>query len=174
MQKVTAIAMNPKTGDILALASKPDYDPNDSRTPIYPYYQEELEKYNDKDKIKGYYQMWRNPAVSDTYEPGSTFKLITSSSALEEGVIKDGEKFTCTGSVTVGGRKIKCWRHYRPHGTQEFKQAVQNSCNPVFVELGSRLGVGKMYDYIESFGLMDKTGIDLPGEAKGILYNEKM
>ncbi|MBG0219052.1 stage V sporulation protein D [Clostridioides difficile] len=172
-KKVTAIAMNPKTGDILALASKPDYDPNDSRTPIYPYYQEELEKYNDKDKIKGYYQMWRNPAVSDTYEPGSTFKLITSSSALEEGVIKDGEKFTCTGSVTVGGRKIKCWRHYRPHGTQEFKQAVQNSCNPVFVELGSRLGVGKMYDYIESFGLMDKTGIDLPGEAKGILYNEK-
>ncbi|QEZ69899.1 stage V sporulation protein D [Paraclostridium bifermentans] len=172
-KRVTAIALDPKTGDILSMASKPDYDPNDSRTPIYPYYEEELEKYSDKDKIKGYFSMWRNPAVSDTYEPGSTFKLITSSASVEEGVIKDGEKFVCTGSVTVGGRKLKCWRHYRPHGAQEFKQAVQNSCNPVFVELGQRLGVSKMYDYIEGFGFMDKTNIDLPGEAKGILYNEK-
>lgn len=172
-KRVTVVAMDPKTGDILSLASKPDYDPNDPRTPIYPYYQEELDKYEEKDKLKGYYQMWRNPAVSDTYEPGSTFKLITSSAGLEENVIKDGEKFTCTGSVTIGGRKIKCWRHYRPHGEQTFEQGVQNSCNPVFVEVGSRLGVGKMYDYIEAFGFMDKTGIDLPGEAKGILYNEK-
>ncbi len=172
-KRVTVVAMDPKTGDILSLASKPDYDPNDPRTPIYPYYQEELDKYEEKDKLKGYYQMWRNPAVSDTYEPGSTFKLITSSAGLEENVIKDGEKFTCTGSVTIGGRKIKCWRHYRPHGEQTFKQAVQNSCNPVFVEVGSRLGVSKMYDYLEAFGFMDKTGIDLPGEAKGILYNEK-
>lgn len=172
-KRVTSIALDPKTGDILAMASKPDYDPNDSRTPIYPYYEKELEKYKDKEKIKGYFSMWRNPAVSDTYEPGSTFKLITSSSSLQEGVIKDGEKFVCTGSVTVGGRKLKCWRHYRPHGAQEFKQAVQNSCNPVFVELGQRLGVAKMYDYIEAFGFRDKTNIDLPGEAKGILYNEK-
>lgn len=172
-KRVTVVAMNPKTGDLLAMCSKPDYDPNDSRTPIYSYYEEELDKYSDKDKIKGYYQMWRNPAVSDTYEPGSTFKLVTSSSSLEEGVVKEGEKFTCKGSVTVGGRRIKCWRHYRPHGEQTFKQAVQNSCNPVFVELGSRLGVSKFYDYIEAFGLTNKTGIDLPGEAKGILYNEK-
>ncbi|HSQ88062.1 stage V sporulation protein D [Romboutsia sp.] len=172
-KRVTVVAMDPKTGDILSLASKPDYDPNDPRTPIYPYYQEELDKYEEKDKLKGYYQMWRNPAVSDTYEPGSTFKLITSSAGLEENVIKENEKFTCTGSVTIGGKRIKCWRHYRPHGEQTFKQAVQNSCNPVFVEVGSRLGVSKMYDYIEAFGFMDKTGIDLPGEAKGILYNEK-
>lgn len=172
-KRVTVVTMDPKTGDILSLASKPDYNPNDPRTPIYPYYQEELDKYEEKDKLKGYYQMWRNPVVSDTYEPGSTFKLITSSAGLEENVIKDNEKFTCTGSVMVGGRKIKCWRHYRPHGPQLFKQGVQNSCNPVFVEVGSRLGVAKMYDYIEAFGFMDKTGIDLPGEAKGILYNEK-
>ncbi|CEN89618.1 stage V sporulation protein D [Paraclostridium sordellii] len=172
-KRVTAIAIDPKTGDVLSMASKPDYDPNNSRTPIYPYYEEELEGYGDKDKIKGYFSMWRNPAVSDTYEPGSTFKLITSSAALEEGVIKEGEKFNCTGSVMVGGRKIKCWRHYKPHGAQEFKQGVQNSCNPVFVELGSRLGVSKMYDYIEGFGFMDTTKLDLPGEAKGILYNEK-
>lgn len=172
-KRVTAIAIDPKTGDVLSMASKPDYDPNQSRTPIYPYYEEELEKYKDKDRIKGYFSMWRNPAVSDTYEPGSTFKLITSATALEEGVIKEGEKFVCTGSVTVGGRKIKCWRHYRPHGEQEFKQGVQNSCNPVFVELGKRLGVSKLYDYIENFGFMDTTKLDLPGEAKGILYNEK-
>lgn len=172
-KRVTAIAIDPKTGDVLSMASKPDYDPNQSRTPIYPYYEEELDSYSDKDKIKGYFSMWRNPAVSDTYEPGSTFKLITSSAAVEEGVIKEGEKFTCTGSVTIGGRKIKCWRHYKPHGEQEFKQGVQNSCNPVFVELGQRLGVSKMYDYIEAFGFMDTTKLDLPGEAKGILYNEK-
>lgn len=172
-KRVTVIAMDPKTGDILSMASKPDYDPNDPRTPIYPYYEEELEKYDDKDKLKGYYQMWRNPAVSDTYEPGSTFKLITSSAGLEENVIKDNEQFVCTGRVIVGGRPIKCWRHYRPHGAQSFKQGVQNSCNPVFVEVGGRLGVEKMYDYIESFGFTEKTGIDLPGEAKGILYNEK-
>ncbi len=172
-KRVTAIAMDPNTGDILSMASKPDYDPNQSRTPIYPYYEEELEQYSDKDKIKGYFSMWRNPAVSDTYEPGSTFKLITSSAALEENLIKDNEKFTCTGSVTIGGRKIKCWRHYNPHGEQTFPQGVQNSCNPVFIELGQRLGVAKLYDYIEAFGFMDTTKVDLPGEAKGILYNEK-
>ena len=172
-KRVTAIAIDPKTGDVLSMASKPDYDPNQSRTPIYPYYEEELDGYSDKDKIKGYFSMWRNPAVSDTYEPGSTFKLITSSAAVEEGVIKEGEKFTCNGTVTVAGQKIRCWRHYKPHGAQEFKQGVQNSCNPVFVELGQRLGVSKMYDYIEAFGFMDTTKLDLPGEAKGILYNEK-
>ena len=136
-------------------------------------YQELLEEYSDKEKINGYYAMWRNPLINDTYEPGSTFKLITSSASVEEGVVSDKDKFVCTGSVTVGGRKIKCWRHYRPHGEQTFAQGVQNSCNPVFVELSNRLGVSKFYDYIEAFGFKSKTGIDLPGEAKGIIYNEK-
>ena len=172
-KRVTVVAMDPRTGDILSLASKPDYDPNDPRTPIYPYYQEELDKYKEKDKIKGYYQMWRNPVVSDTYEPGSTFKLITSSAGLEENVIKDGEKFTCTGGVTIAGQRLKCWRSYNPHGEQTFKEGVQHSCNPVFIEVANRLGVEKMYDYIEAFGFMDKTGIDLPGEGKGILHKEK-
>ena len=117
--------------------------------------------------------MWRNTLISDTYEPGSTFKLITSSSGLEEGVVKQSDKFTCLGSVTVEGRKIKCWRSYRPHGEETFKQGVQNSCNPVFVEVGRRLGVSKMYNYIDAFGLNKKTGIDLPGEAGSILYKEK-
>ncbi|MEG1311055.1 MAG: stage V sporulation protein D [Romboutsia sp.] len=172
-KKVTVVAMDPKTGDILSLASKPDYDPNDPRNPIYPYFQEELDKYGEKDKIKGYYQMWRNPVVSDTYEPGSTFKLVTSSAGLEENVVKPTDKFTCTGSVTIAGQKLKCWRSYNPHGEQTFKEGVQHSCNPVFIEVGNRLGVKKMYDYIEAFGFMDKTGIDLPGEGQGILHKEK-
>lgn len=172
-KRVTVVALDPKTGDVLSMASKPDYDPNTPRDAIYPYFEEELAKYSDNDKLKGYYQMWRNPAVSDTYEPGSTFKLVTSVAGLEENVIKDTDRFTCTGSVTIGGRRIKCWRHYNPHGEQTFTQGVQNSCNPVFIEVGNRLGVSKLYDYIEGFGFMEKTGLDLPGEAKGILYNEK-
>ena len=99
--------------------------------------------------------------------------LITSSAGIEEGVVKESDKFTCTGSLTIGGRRIKCWRHYRPHGEQTFAEGVQNSCNPVFMTVAERLGVAKMYDYIEAFGFMEKTGIDLPGEAKGIVYNEK-
>lgn len=172
-KRVTVVALDPKTGDVLSMASKPDYDPNTPRDAIYPYFEEELAKYSDNDKLKGYYQMWRNPAVSDTYEPGSTFKLVTSVAGLEENVIKDTDRFTCTGSVTIGGRRIKCWRHYNPHGEQTFAQGVQNSCNPVFIEVCNRLGVSKLYDYIEGFGFMEKTGLDLPGEAKGILYNEK-
>ena len=117
--------------------------------------------------------MWRNPLINDTYEPGSTFKLITSAASVEEGVVSDKDKFVCTGGVVVGGRRLKCWRHYRPHGEESFAQGVQNSCNPVFVELSSRLGISKFYDYVEGFGFTSKTGIDLPGEAKGIVYNEK-
>lgn len=172
--KVTIIAMDPKTGDVKAMVKKPDYDPNTPTKAIYPAYEELLEECkNDNEKIKAYSTMWRNTAVSDTYEPGSTFKLITSSAGLEEGAVKQDDKFTCSGSVMVEGQKIKCWRSYRPHGSETFKQGVQNSCNPVFVEVGRRLGVSKMYDYIEAFGLNKKTGIDLPGEAGSIMYNEK-
>ncbi|KHS55919.1 MULTISPECIES: stage V sporulation protein D [Terrisporobacter] len=172
--KVTIIAMDPKTGDIKAMVKKPDYDPNTPTKAIYPAYEELLEECkSDNEKIKAYSTMWRNTAVSDTYEPGSTFKLITSASGLEEGVVKQDDKFTCSGSVMVEGQKIKCWRSYRPHGAETFKQGVQNSCNPVFVEVGRRLGVAKMYDYIEAFGLNKKTGIDLPGEAGSIMYKEK-
>lgn len=172
--KVTIIAMDPKTGELKAMVKKPDYDPNTPTKAIYPAYEELLEECkNDNEKIKAYSTMWRNTAVSDTYEPGSTFKLITSSAGLEEGVVKQDDKFTCSGSVMVEGKKIKCWRSYRPHGSETFKQGVQNSCNPVFVEVGRRLGVSKMYNYIDAFGLNKKTGIDLPGEAGSIMYNEK-
>ena len=172
--KVTIIAMEPSTGNILAMVNKPDYDPNKPTEAIYPYYEELLNDCkNNDEKMKAYFSMWRNPAVSDTYEPGSTFKLITSAAGLEEGVVKQDDKFVCKGSVTVGGQKLKCWRSYNPHGTETFKQGVQNSCNPVFIEVGNRLGVSKLYDYIEGFGLTKKTGIDLPGEALGVMYKEK-
>lgn len=172
--KVTIIAMEPSTGNILAMVNKPDYDPNKATEAIYPYYEELLNDCkNNDEKMKAYFSMWRNPAVSDTYEPGSTFKLITSAAGLEEGAVKQDDKFVCKGSVTIGGQKLKCWRSYNPHGTETFKQGVQNSCNPVFIEVGNRLGVSKLYDYIEGFGLTKKTGIDLPGEALGVMYKEK-
>lgn len=172
--KVTIIAMEPRTGNILAMVNKPDYDPNKATEAIYPYYEELLNDCkNNDEKMKAYFSMWRNPAVSDTYEPGSTFKLITSAAGLEEGAVKQDDKFVCKGSVTIGGQKLKCWRSYNPHGTETFKQGVQNSCNPVFIEVGNRLGVSKLYDYIEGFGLTKKTGIDLPGEALGVMYKEK-
>ncbi|WFD09157.1 stage V sporulation protein D [Tepidibacter hydrothermalis] len=172
-KRVHVIVMQPKTGDILAMVSKPDYDPNNYRTPIYKSFEEELNKYSEKDKIKGWFKMWRNPIVNDTYEPGSTFKLITSAAGLEEGVVTPEDEFYDKGFIMVGGRRIKCWRHYRPHGHETFTEAVQNSCNPVFVEVGQRLGVKNLYKYIKAFGLTSKTGIDLPGEENGLMYNEK-
>ncbi len=172
-KKVYTIVMDPKTGDILAMAAKPDYNPNDPRTPIYPLFEEEIAQYEEKDKIKGWFKMWRNSIVNDTYEPGSTFKLITSAAGLEEGVVTPEEEFYDKGYIIVGGRRIKCWRYYRPHGQETFTQAVQNSCNPVFVEVGQRLGVDKLYEYINDFGLTNPTGIDLPGEEKGLIYNKK-
>ena len=172
-KRVHAIVMDPKTGDILAMVSKPDYTPNDPRNPIYPLFEEELKNYSDKDILKGWFKMWRNPTVNDTYEPGSTFKLITSSAGIQEGVVTPDEEFYDRGFVMVGDRRIKCWRYYNPHGKETFTQAVQNSCNPVFVEIGQRLGVDKLYEYINAFGLTKPTGIDLPGEEKGLMYNKK-
>ena len=164
---VSVIVMNPSNGEIFAMVNYPEFHLNDPFTLT-----EEVNVPAEK-KQDLLNQMWRNQCISDTYEPGSTFKLITSSAGLEEGVVKQNDKFTCNGSVTVEGSKIKCWRSYRPHGAETFKQGVQNSCNPVFVEVGRRLGVSKMYNYIDAFGLNKKTNIDLPGEAGSILYKEK-
>ena len=119
--------------------------------------------------------MWRNKAIADTYEPGSTFKTITSSAALQEGITttdKEGE-FCCTGGIEIAGTRIKCWRYYRPHGSESLRQALMNSCNPVFIGLGQKIGVPKYYEYLRKFGFLDKTKINLPGEAKGIFLNEK-
>ena len=162
------IIMNPKNGDILAMATYPNYDLNSP----YQINNEEIKGVWDTlsggEKSNYLLQMWRNKAISDTYEPGSTFKLVTSSAALEEGITdtdRAGE-CNCSGSITVAGARIKCWRYYRPHGSQSLRQALMNSCNPVFIGIGQKLGVHTYYSYLEKFGLLRRTGIDLPRRSK--------
>ena len=168
------IVANPTTGDILAMATYPSYNLNSP----YEINNEELKNVWDtlsnKERSEALQGMWRNKAIADTYEPGSTFKLVTTSAALEEGITttdKSGE-FCCTGSINIAGTKIKCWRYYRPHGSESLRQALMNSCNPVFIGLGQKIGVDTYYTYLEKFGFLNKTGIDLPGEAKGIFLDK--
>ena len=169
------IIMNPKTGDILAMATYPSYNLN---TP-YEINTEELKSAWDtmskNDRTSSLQKMWRNKAIADAYEPGSTFKLITASAALEEGITtpdKEGE-FCCVGYIEIAGVKIKCWRYYRPHGSESLRTALMNSCNPVFIGLGQKIGKEKYYNYLERFGLLEKTGITLPGEANSIFLKEE-
>lgn len=171
--RVMCIVMAPKTGDILAMGMTPDYDPNNPRVPLNKDEAAKLEPMLNSQKIEFWNAMWRNPMVSDTYEPGSTFKLLTTSMALEEGLTNPNEHFVCTGSTVVAGVTLHCWRPHNPHGDETLIQAVENSCNPVFVELSRRLGIEKYYEYLELFGLTDRTGIDYPGEGYAILQNKK-
>ena len=169
------IIMNPKTGDILAMATYPGYDLNSP----YIINNEELKNIwnslSQEEKSKNLQAMWRNKAISDTYEPGSVFKIVTASAALQEGIAESDTKgqFNCSGSIQIAGARIKCWRYYRPHGSQSLRDGLMNSCNPVFIGLGQKIGVEKYYDYLESFGFFKKTGINLPGEAKGIFVKEE-
>ena len=170
------IIMNPQNGDILALANYPDYDLNSP----YQINNEELnsiwETLEQSDKSKYLQEMWRNKAISNTYEPGSTFKLVTASAAIEEKIVTDIDKqgeFCCTGGIEIAGVRIKCWRYYRPHGSESLRLALMNSCNPVFIGLGQKIGVSKYYEYLERFGFLRKTGIDTYGEAKSIFLKEE-
>ena len=169
------VIMNPKNGDILAMATYPNYDLNNP----YSAYSEELEAIWDNlqstEKTKYLQEIWRNRAISDTYEPGSVFKLITASAAIEEGITNtdNSGEFSCTGRINIAGTTIKCWRYYRPHGAQSLRNALMNSCNPVFIGLGQKLGVSKYYSYLQKFGYLQKTGIDLSGEALGIFLKEE-
>ena len=165
------IIMNPKNGDILALAGYPNYNLNEPYSPNTDELKATWDTLSQSDKTKSMQAMWRNKAVSDTYEPGSTFKLVTASAALEEKIAevdKQGE-FACTGGIEVAGVRMKCWRYYRPHGQESLREALMNSCNPVFIGLGQKLGVHKYYEYLNKFGFLRRTGIDLPGEA-GIIF----
>lgn len=163
------IVMNPKTGDILAMASYPNYNlntpftPNESLAKVY-------DSLSDEDKGLEIQKMWRNKSVQDLYEPGSTFKVITSAVALEENITTpnvQGE-FICTGYEHVGDRDIACWRNYNPHGYQSLTQALGNSCNPAFMQLGKRIGAPTLYKYYKAFGLFDKTGVGLSGEENSL------
>lgn len=173
---ILCLVMDPKTGDILAMASNPGFDPNN---PLEPDSESELtafEKMTDEEQTAYLNQMWRNPMVSDTYEPGSTFKLITVSSALESGITTMSNQYTCNVSYTIPGTKVTlhCWSS-RAHGTQSLKEAVGNSCNPVMMQLGLAMGKETFYDYLKMYGITatSKTGIDLPGEANAIVQVEE-
>ena len=171
--RVMAIVMEPKTGDILAMGMTPDYDPNHPRVPLEKEAADYVERLPEKAKLDYWNVMWRNPMISDVYEPGSTFKLLTTAIALEEGVTSPSDTFIDTGSIMVSGVILKCWRWQNPHGLQTLTEAVENSCNPVFVQLAQRIGYHKYFDYLKMFGLREKTGIDYPGEGYAILQDEK-
>ena len=169
------IIMNPKTGDILAMATYPYYDLNNPFTINNEETKNNWELLEQSDKSKLLQGMWRNKAIADTYEPGSTFKLVTASASLEEKIAEVDKTgaFNCSGSIEIAGRRIKCWRYYRPHGSQSLRQALMNSCNPVFIGLGQKIGISKYYEYLNRFGFLRKTGIDLPGEAGSIFLKEE-
>ena len=169
------IVMNPQNGDILAMATYPSYNLN---SPYEPYTEElklSWDSLEQSEKTKNLQAVWRNKAIADTYEPGSVFKVVTASAAIEEGIVTDIDKegeFTCTGGIEVAGVRIKCWRYYRPHGAESLRLALMNSCNPVFIGLGQKLGVQTYYSYLNKFRLLNVTGIDLPGEANSIFLAE--
>ena len=168
------VIMEPSTGNVLAMVTYPNYNLNEPFEIVDGELKSKWDTLSDKERNESLNGMWRNKAIADTYEPGSTFKLVTTSAALEEGITstdKSGE-FGCSGSITIAGTRIKCWRYYRPHGSQSLRQALMNSCNPVFIGLGQKLGVDTYYSYLERFGFLSKTGIDLPGEAKGIFLDK--
>ncbi len=167
-KRIMAVMMDPRTGDILSMAAYPDYNPNTPRMPIDESQLIEYQGLEDVEKQAYWNKLWRNPIVSDTYEPGSTFKLITAAMSLEENVARPDTLFYATGSINVAGQNIRCWRYYRPHGEQTLTQALENSCNPVFVELSQKLGEEKFYKYLEAFGFRGKTGVELPGESGGL------
>ena len=170
------VVMNPQNGDILAMATYPNYNLNSPYEPYTDELKETWDSLEQSEKTKNLQAVWRNKAIADTYEPGSVFKLITASAALEEGVVTDIDKegeFCCTGGIEVTGVRIKCWRYYRPHGSESLRQALMNSCNPVFIGLGQKLGVHTYYSYLNKFKLLNKTGIDLPGEANSIFLAEE-
>ena len=165
---VVILILNPKTGEIYACVNAPEFDLNAPFT--LPEGTDAA--LNDEEKQAMLNQMWRNRSINDTYEPGSIFKVFTASAALEEGVVKEEDTFYCPGYKLVEDRRIRCART-TGHGSETFVQGVQNSCNPVFIEVGMRLGTENFYKYFEKFGLMGKTGVDLPGEAATIKHKKE-
>ncbi len=168
----SCIVMNPKTGDILAMATYPNYDLNQPFTPN-DYLSKTYDSLDSKEKVSAIYKMWSNKSVSELYEPGSVFKVITASAALEEGITTPDKAsdFYCSGAENVTGITVKCWAD-NPHGYQTLTQALGNSCNPAFIQLGSRVGTSTLYKYYKAFGLFDKTGISLSGEGTSIFKDE--
>ena len=167
--KVAILLMNPQNGEILAMVNVPEFDLND---PFTLNTGEESSNMSDEEKQDALNQMWRNGCINDTYEPGSIFKIITASACLEEGVVHLDDSFSCPGYRIVEDRKIRCHK-VGGHGAETFVQGIQNSCNPVFIDIGLRLGVDNFYKYFQQFGLLNLTGVDLPGEAGTIMHKKE-
>lgn len=166
-KSVSVIIMNPKNGEVMAMVNVPEFNLNDPFTlNVEPPEGGTVQK---QDLLN---QMWRNPCINDTYEPGSTFKIVTAAAGLEAGVVKLDDTFSCPGYRVVEDRKIRCHK-VGGHGSETFLQGAMNSCNPVFIDVGLRLGVDRYYQYFQQFGLMGKTGIDLPGEASTIMHKKE-
>ena len=168
-ERVSILLMNPQNGEIYACVNVPEFDLNQ---PFKLNTEEDVSGLSEEKKQELLNQMWRNPCLNDTYEPGSTFKIITMAAGLEEGVVNLEDRFYCPGYKIVDDRRIHC-ANRRGHGSQNFVEGAQNSCNPVFIEVGLRLGVENYYHYFKKFGLLEKTGIDLPGEAGTIMHQAK-
>src|SRR5665647_23970 len=171
--RVMCLMMDPKTGEVLAIAQTPEFDPNNPRIPLGETEASFVDTLSMEDKLNYWNKMWRNFCVSDTYEPGSTFKLITTGIALDEGVTSLADTFYCTGVYPVADAKLKCWIYPSSHGRETLRQAVQNSCNPVMIQLAQRLGLETYYAGLDNFGLTQKTGIDFPGEGLNILQKKE-
>ena len=159
-KRVSILIMNPQNGEILAMVNEPDFDPNNPFSGFEDFVGE-----SDSEKLQ---KMWRNSLVNDTFEPGSIFKVITMSTAIEEGLVNESDEFTCGGSLQVGPHTIKCWKR-GGHGTQILPEILQNSCNVGFMKLGEKIGSEKLVEYIKKFGFGQVSGVDLPGEARGIV-----
>ena len=164
-QNVSVLVMNPQNGEVMAMVNYPEFHLNDPFTLDCELTGTETEE--QKQELRN--QMWRNPCINDTYEPGSTFKIITTAAALEEGVLSLDDQFQCPGFKIVEDRKIRCHK-VGGHGSETFVEGIMNSCNPVFIEVGLRLGPERFYQYFKQFGLLSKTNIDLPGEAATIMH----
>jgi stage V sporulation protein D (sporulation-specific penicillin-binding protein) len=166
-KNVKVILINPESGEIYAMVNEPEFNLNE------PYQLlEELKGESGKSENDKLNNMWRNACISDTYEPGSTFKVITATAALSEGKVKVDDSFYCPGYKTVEDRRIRCHKTIG-HGAETFREGIMNSCNPVFIEIGARTGVSDMYKWYKRLGLMEKTGIDIPGEANSIFHKQK-
>lgn len=163
---VSIILMNPQNGELLAMVNVPEFNLNDPFS-----LPEGAEGMSEEEKQNALNQMWRNRSINDTYEPGSIFKVVTAAACLEEGVVSLDDTFSCPGYYVVEDRKIRCHK-VGGHGGETFVQGIQNSCNPVFINIGLRLGVDAFYHYYEQFGLLGNTGVDLPGEASTIMHNK--
>ena len=168
-KQVSVIIMDPQNGELLAMVNVPEFNLNDPFT-FNMEIEDESGKMGSKQELLN--QMWRNPAINDTYEPGSTFKIITAAAGLEAGVVKLEDTFSCPGFRIVEDRKIRCHK-VGGHGSETFLQGAMNSCNPVFIDVGQRLGIDRYCQYFEQFGLREKTGIDLPGEASTIMHKKE-